>query len=110
MDTASTRVLAITWIGGHPTQFALGVDDTRMYIVDVDRVAVMCMITGEIVDAIAVGTQPSCVAVSPGFGRLYVADYSGAITAYAVASQSSLPDVIDVETIATVRELEPAGV
>ena len=110
MDTASTRVLATTWIGGHPTQFALGVDDTRMYIVDVDRVAVMCTITGEIVDAIAVGTQPSCVAVSPGFGRLYVADYSGAVTAYAVASQSSLPDVIDVETIATVRELEPAGV
>jgi hypothetical protein len=48
--------------------------------------------------------------VSPGFGRLYVADYSGAVTAYAVASQSSLPDVIGVETIATVRELEPAGV
>ena len=110
IDTTSTRVLATTWIGGHPTQFALGIDDTRMYIVDVDRVAVMCMITNEIVDAIAVGTQPSCVAVSPGFGRLYVADYSGAVTAYAVASQSSLPDVIDVETIATVRELEPAGV
>jgi DNA-binding beta-propeller fold protein YncE len=100
-------VLATTWIGGHPTQFALGVDETRMYIVDVDRVAVMCMITAEIVDAIAVGTQPSCVAVSPG-GRLYVADYSGCLTAFAVASQSSLPDVIDVQTIATVREL--AGV
>lgn len=110
MDTTSTRVLATTWIGGHPTQFALGIDGTRMYIVDVDRVAVMCMITNEIVDAIAVGTQPSCVAVSPGGGRLYVADYSGLVTAFAVASQSSLPDVMDVETIATVRELEPAGV
>jgi YVTN family beta-propeller protein len=110
MDTTSTRVLATTWIGGHPTQFALGSDDTRMYIVDVDRVAVMCMITNEIVDAIAVGTQPSCVAVSPGGRRLYVADYSGAVTAFAVAWQSSFGDVIDVETIATVRELEPAGV
>ena len=110
VDTTSTRVLATTWIGGHPTQFALGIDDTRMYIVDVDRVAVMCMITNEIVDAIAVGTQPSCVAVSPRGGRLYVADYSGVVTAFAVASQSSFGDVIDVETIATVRELESAGV
>lgn len=109
VDTTSKRVLATTWIGGHPTQFALGADETRLYIVDVDRVAVMCMITGDIVDAIAVGTQPSCVAVSPAGERLYVADYSGALTAYAVASQSSLPDVIDVQTIAPVRELEPAG-
>jgi YVTN family beta-propeller protein len=109
IDTTSKRVLATTWIGGHPTQFALGTDETRLYIVDVDRVAVMCMITGEIVDAIAVGTQPSCVAVSPGGERLYVADYSGALTAFAVASQSSLPDVIDVQTIAPMRELEPAG-
>ena len=110
IDTTTKRVLSTTWIGGHPTQFALGVDETRMYIVDVDRVAVMCMITHQIVDALAVGTQPSCVAVSPGGGLLYVADYSGALTAFAVASQSSLPEAVDVQPIAVVRELEPAGV
>jgi DNA-binding beta-propeller fold protein YncE len=81
-----------------------------MYIVDVDRVAVMCTITNEIIDAIAVGTQPSCVAVSPRGGRVYVADYTGAVTAFAVASQSSFGDVIDVEPIAMLRELEPAAV
>jgi YVTN family beta-propeller protein len=110
IDTTTTRVLATRWIGGHPTQFALGVDETRMYIIDVDRVAVMCTITSEIVDAIAVGTQPSCVAVSPGGGRVYVADYTGAVTAFAVASQSSFGDAIDVEPIAMLRELEPAAV
>jgi DNA-binding beta-propeller fold protein YncE len=110
IDTTTTRVLATRWIGGHPTQFALGIDETRMYIVDVDRVAVMCTITNEIVDAIAVGTQPSCVAVSPRGGRVYVADYTGTVTAFAVASQSSFGDVIDVEPIAMLRELEPAAV
>jgi YVTN family beta-propeller protein len=110
IDITTTRVLATRWIGGHPTQFALGIAETRMYIVDVDRVAVACTITNEIVDAIAVGTQPSCVAVSPHGGRVYVADYTGAVTAFAVASQSSFGDVIDVEPIAMLRELEPAAV
>lgn len=109
IDTWSKRVLTTAWLGGHPTQFALGVDENRMYIVDVDRVAVLCTITNEVVDALLVGTQPSCVATSPDGARLYVADYSGAVTAFAVHS-ASFGDVIDAETIALVRELEPAGV
>jgi YVTN family beta-propeller protein len=109
IDTRSKRVLATAWLGGHPTQFALGVDGNRMYIVDVDRVAVLCTITNEVVDALLVDAQPSCVATSPDGARLYVADYSGAVTAFAVPS-SSFGDVIDAETIALVRELEPAGV
>jgi YVTN family beta-propeller protein len=110
IDTARGRVLASAWIGGHPTQFALGVDGSRMYIVDVDRVAVLCMITNEIVDGIEVGAHPSCVATSPDGARLYVADYAGGITAFAVPSPSSFGDVIDAETIAMARELEPACV
>ncbi|MBV9513886.1 MAG: hypothetical protein JO280_07580 [Mycobacteriaceae bacterium] len=110
IDTASTRVLETTWIGGHPTQFALGVDGDRCYIVDVDRVAVLCTVTNEIIDAVTTGAPPSCVAISPDGARLYVADYSGAVTAFAVPSQSAFGDVIDAEPIALVRELEPAGV
>ena len=109
IDATSKRVLASAWIGGHPTQFTLGVGGTRMYIVDVDHVAVLCTITNEIVDRVAVGAHPSCVAVGPHGDRLYVADYSGALTVFAVASPS-FGDVIDVESIALVRELEPAGV
>lgn len=108
IDTRSKRVLATAWIGGHPTQFALGVDETRMYIVDVDRVSVLCMITNEVVDGIGVGAPPSCVAVGPDGTRLYVADYSGAVTAFELPSLSLFGDVIDVETAEMARELEPA--
>lgn len=108
IDIARRRLLTSTWIGGHPTQFALGSDGNRLYIVDVDRVAVLCPITNEIVDAILVGANPSCVATSPDGGRLYVADYSGVVTAFAVPIPSSFGEVIDAETIAVARELEPA--
>jgi YVTN family beta-propeller protein len=108
IDTVRGRLLARTWIGGHPTQFALGSDGNRMYIVDVDRVAVLCLITNEIVDGILVGANPSCVATSPDGGRLYVADYSGVVTAFAVPIPASFAEAIDAETIAVARELEPA--
>jgi YVTN family beta-propeller protein len=108
IDIGRRRLLTSAWIGGHPTQFALGSDGNRLYIVDVDRVAVLCPITNEIVDAILVGANPSCVATSPDGGRLYVADYSGVVTAFAVPIPSSFGEVIDAEPIAVVRELEPA--
>jgi YVTN family beta-propeller protein len=108
IDTVRGRSLASAWIGGHPTQFALGSDGNRMYIVDVDRVAVLCLITNEIVDGIVVGANPSCVATSPDGGRLYVADYSGVVTAFAVPIPASFGDGIDAQTIAAARELEPA--
>ncbi len=82
-----------------------------MYVVYRDAVAVLCLITNEIVDTLAVDAQPSCVATSPDGTRLYVADYSGRITVFEVAAQPSFDDVLDVETVALseVRELEPAG-
>jgi DNA-binding beta-propeller fold protein YncE len=108
IDIGRRRLLTSAWIAGHPTQFALGSDGNRLYIVDVDRVAVLCPITNEIVDAILVGANPSCVATSPDGGRLYVADYSGVVTAFAVPVPSSFGEVIDSESIGAVRELEPA--
>lgn len=112
IDMKSRRSLTTAWIGGTPTQFALGADGIRMYVVYHDAIAVLSMITNEITDTIAVSAQPSCVAVSPNGSRLYVADYAGSITAYAVASGSSFDDVVDVEPVAApriVRELVPAG-
>jgi DNA-binding beta-propeller fold protein YncE len=112
IDIRRKRVVGAAWIGGCPTQFAPGADGTRMYIVDAGCVVVLCMITDEVIDTIAVSAQPSSVATSPDGSRLYVADFSGVVSVFAVASPSSFDDVIDVETAALsgVRELEPAGV
>ena len=112
IDMTARRAFDTAWIGGHPIQFALAADATRMYVVYQDAVAVLCLITNEIVDTIAVGAQPSCVATSPDGTRLYVADYSGRVTVLAVAARTSFDDLLDVETVALseVRELEPAGV
>ncbi len=111
IDIPAKRPFGMAWIGGHPTQFALAADGTRMYVVYRDAVAVLCLITNEIVDTLAVDAQPSCVATSPDGTRLYVADYSGRITVFAVAARAPFGDVLDVETVALaeVRELELAG-
>lgn len=110
IDMTAKRAFDIAWIGGHPIQFALAADGTRMYVVYRDAVAVLCLITNEIVDTLAVGAQPSCVATSPDGARLYVSDYSGRVTVFAVAARPSFDDVLDVETVALseMRELAPA--
>ncbi len=107
IDITARRALASAWIGGHPIQFALGAGGTRLYVVYRDAIAVVCLITNEILDTIAVEAQPSCVATTLDGARLYVADYSGRITAFEIASPS-LGDVVDVETVALpqARELQ----
>lgn len=111
IDIPAKRPFGIAWIGGHPIQFALAGDGTRMYVVYRDAVAVLCLITNEIVDTLTVSAQPSCVATNPDGTRLYVADYSGRISVFAVAARASFGDVMDVETeaLSEVRELAPAG-
>ncbi len=62
------------------TQVAVSPDGAEIYVVDRQGVAVICAVTGEVLDRITVGAQPSCVAVSPVTGTLYVADYAGVLT------------------------------
>lgn len=83
----STRKLSET--GGLVTQLKLSRDGDRAYLVGDDRVAVLCTMTQDIIGDVTVGSQPSCVAESPDGKYLYVADYSGAVTALSVASPTA---------------------
>jgi YVTN family beta-propeller protein len=94
-----------------PTQLALSVDGTRAYVVDYDHVVVLNTETLTVVDTIAVGVRPSCVAV--GVDRLYVADCAGGVTSYSVPAPAPMfAPVAAANSFAAleIRELEPAGV
>ncbi|WP_139798026.1 beta-propeller fold lactonase family protein [Mycobacterium noviomagense] len=82
-----TRKLSET--GGLVTQLKLSGDGDRAYLVGDDRVAVMCTSTYDVIGAVTVGGQPSCVAESPDGKYLYVADYSGAVTVISIASPTA---------------------
>ena len=74
---ATGRITGTVQLGGAPTQLAMGADRTRAYVVDYDRVEVLCTLTHKVIDTITVGSRPSSVAVGAGGGRLHVADYTG---------------------------------
>ncbi|PRC51225.1 hypothetical protein C6A85_65230, partial [Mycobacterium sp. ITM-2017-0098] len=42
VDLASMKVTATITVGGAPTQMAVSPDQTRVYVVDYDHVAVLC--------------------------------------------------------------------
>jgi DNA-binding beta-propeller fold protein YncE len=115
VDLAEGAVTDTVELGiGAATQIVMGANDTRAYIVDYDRVAVLCTVTLEVVDTISVPARPSCVAVDSYVGRVHVADYAGGVTSFAVApamplmrSQFMATDPISVREM---RELQPAGV
>jgi YVTN family beta-propeller protein len=112
IDLSSNRVTDTIELGGAPTQMTLSPDKSRAYIVDYDRVAVLCTLSLEVVNMITVGARPSCVAVSPDNGRVYVADYAGGVTVFAV--ESTLPPLYsqvmatDPIILPDAQELEPA--
>ncbi|MEO3757822.1 YncE family protein [Mycobacterium sp. B14F4] len=114
VDLSTGRITGTVELGGAPTQLAMGADKTRAYIVDYDRVVVLCALTLDVVSTITLGSQPSSVAVDAHAGRLYVADYSGGVTVFAIDttvpllySQFMATDPI---VVSGVRELEPATV
>ncbi|WP_231976796.1 YncE family protein [Mycobacterium sp. E740] len=112
VDLSTGRITRVVELGGAPTQLAMGADGTRAYVVDYDRVAVLCTLTLKVVDTVTVEGRPSCVTVDSRAGRVYVADYAGGVTMFAVDSAMPLLYSHFVATdpivAADVRELEPA--
>lgn len=99
LDVIDTRTatLAGTYkigeIDGLLAQLVLSRGGERAYLVGDTGVTVLSTSTHDVVGSIMVGAQPSCVAESPDGNRLYVADYSGAITALAIAPTIADTDV-----------------
>jgi len=73
-------------LGGAPTQLVMSPDHSCAYIVDYDRVAVLCTLRLGVVDSLSVDARPSCVASGADGTQLYVADYSGAVNVFSVES------------------------
>ena len=88
VDLVANRVYATVNVGAAPTQLALSADGTRAFVVDYDRVHVVCTESRAVVGAVSVGARPSCIAVSP--ERLFVADYAGGVTSYAVTAPAPM--------------------
>jgi YVTN family beta-propeller protein len=78
-------------IAGRVTQLALSRDGRRVYLVGDSSVTVWSTATHDVLGSIVTGAQPSCVAENPDGARLYVADYTGAITVLAIAPADAPP-------------------
>lgn len=95
LDVVDTRIGMVTStakvsrIGGFVTQLALSRNGERGYLVSDGGVWVLSMPEQNLVGAIPARTQPSCVAESLDGGRLYIADYSGAVAVFSIGA----PDV-----------------
>ncbi|ULE31345.1 YncE family protein [Mycobacterium sp. IDR2000157661] len=114
IDLATGRIAGLVEIGGAPTQLAMGADKTRAYIVDYDRIVVVCAMTLDVVDTIDMDVQPSSVAVDFHGGRLYVADYDGGVTVFSIDTTVPLLYshfiATDPIVVPEVHEPEPATV
>lgn len=110
VELSTGRITDVIETGGAPTQLAMGEDKSRAYIVDYDHVAVLCTLTLQIIDTITVEARPSCVAVDSRRGRLYVADYAGGVTMFAVDATMPMlySELVATDPIVTpeMRELE----
>lgn len=86
IDLATMTLTDMVTVGGAPTQLAISPDQTRAYVVDYDRVVVLCTLGVDVVDSLKVDARPSCAAQGADGSRLYVADYSGAVSVFSVES------------------------
>ena len=86
IDLSVATVTDTVVVGGAPTQLALSPDEARAYVVDYDRVVVVCTVSLEVADTLTVAARPSCVAPSADGSRLFVADYSGRVSVFSVES------------------------
>jgi YVTN family beta-propeller protein len=96
VDVVDTRTNKITStrklgeIGGNLTGCTLSRDGDRAYLVGDDGITVLCTLSQDVIGTVRVREQPSCVVESPDGKRLYVADYSGAVTVAPVAPTAPL--------------------
>ena len=119
VDTRTHKITSTRKLGensGILTGLTLSADGDRAYLVSDDRVTVLCTLTQDVLGTLRVPAQPSCAVESPDGKRLYIADYSGAVTVATVAwaGQLAIEDAIpcsDVPTAWVMPELmqyEPA--
>ena len=112
VDLVANRITGSMTVAKTPTQMTLSEDGTRAYVVDYGHVAVVDTDRHDVLTTVSVGARPSAVAVNA--DRLYVADYSGGVSVYAVdapmpmlyAQFVAAPSLVAPAT----RELQPAGV
>lgn len=86
VDLATMKVTDTVTLGGAPTQLVASPDETRAYVVDYDRVAVVSTLSMDVVDSLKVDGRPSCVAQGVDSSRLYIADYTGGVSVFSVES------------------------
>jgi DNA-binding beta-propeller fold protein YncE len=107
LDVLETRTGAIAntykigEIAGYLTQLALSRDGRRAYLVGDSGVTVWSTATHDVIGSIVTGAQPSCATESPDGNRLYIADYSGAITVLTVASTTASADALTPDEVPT---------
>jgi YVTN family beta-propeller protein len=89
VDTRTNKITSTCKLGeisGNLIGCTISRDGDRAYLVSDDGVTVLCTLTEDIIGTIAVTEQPSCVVESPDGKRLYVADYSGAVSVAALTA------------------------
>ena len=107
LDVLETRTGAIAntykigEIAGYLTQVALSRDGRRAYLVGDSGVTVWSTATHDVIGSIVTGAQPSCATESPDGNRLYMADYSGAITVLTVASTAASAEALTPDEVRT---------
>jgi YVTN family beta-propeller protein len=118
LDTRTDTVVNTYKIGeiaGLLAQLVLSRDGRRAYLVGDSSVTVWSTATHDVLGSIVTGAQPSCVTESPDGARLYVADYTGAITVLTTASvDAPMPDEVPTAphqwALSNPLDLEPTPV
>jgi DNA-binding beta-propeller fold protein YncE len=86
IDLVRSAIGAVVKVGESATQVVMSPDGAEIYVVDRDGVAVLCALSARVFESITVAARPSCVAVSSGVDRLYIADHMGDVTVLPVAT------------------------
>jgi YVTN family beta-propeller protein len=112
VDLVKNQITGMLAVAMAPTQLALSDDGTRAFVVDYDHVAVVDTEDRTVVTQVTVGARPSAIALRG--DRLYVADYDGGVTTYAVAAPAPMlsSQFMGAQSLVAPapRELTPAGV